>query len=199
MPAPGTISRRAILGILAWLLPQPRRLLAQEPAVRMVGVEGEGARYWSRWRGPSGQGIVAGDRYPDTWSATQNVLWKTPIPGRGNSSPIVWRDRIVLTTAHDGGRRLSVLAFRRTDGARLWETFALEGRKGSPHPKNGYASATPATDGERIYTSFGSRGLVAVDLNGTVVWHRELGAMDAYHGTAGSPLVYRDRVILYQD
>lgn len=80
-----------------------------------------------------------------------------------------------------------------------WETFAPDGRNGSPHPKNGYASATAATDGERIYASFGSRGLLAVDLNGITVWHRELGAMDAYHGTAGSPLVYRDRVILYQD
>jgi len=199
MKAQGTISRRVVLGGLASMLWPSRSLLGQETGVRMIPVEGEGGRYWSRWRGPSGQGLVAGGTYPDTWSETQNILWKTPVGGRGNSSPIVWRDRLFLTTALDGGRRLSVLAFRRSDGARLWETFAPDGRRGSAHQKNGYASATPATDGERLYVSFGSRGLLALDLNGTVIWHRELGAMDAYHGTAGSLLLYRDRVILYQD
>lgn len=113
-----------VLATFASLLARPKLLLAQDAAAQMVAVEGEGAGYWSRWRGPSGQGIVAGNRYPDAWSGTQNVLWRTPIPGRGNSSPIVWRDRIVLTTAYDGGRRLSVLAIRRTDGMRLWETYA---------------------------------------------------------------------------
>ena len=93
----------------------------------MLGVEGEGARYWTRWRGPSGQGVVTGAGYVDTWSATENIAWKVAVPGAGNSSPIVWRDRVFLTTAYDGGRRLSVLAFRRADGGRLWETFAPDG------------------------------------------------------------------------
>ena len=66
--------------------------------------------------------------YPDTWSATENVAWKKPVPGRGNSSPIVWGDRIFLTTAHEGGRRVSLIAFRRSDGTQLWETFAPDGR-----------------------------------------------------------------------
>lgn len=175
-------------------------LVAQEPAIRMIGDEGEGARYWPRWRGPSSQGLVTGTGYPDTWSSSQNILWKTPVPGSGNSSPIVWADRILLTTAYDRGRRLSVLAFRRSDGRLLWETFAPEGRTDSgAHFKNGHASATPATDGQRVYMSFGARGLVAVDLNGKIVWHRDLGPMDAYHGAAGSPLLYKDRIILYQD
>ncbi len=166
----------------------------------MVADEGEAARYWPRWRGPSGQGLVTDSGYPDRWSATENVLWKTPVPGDGNSSPIVWRDRILLTTAYEGGRRLSVLAFRRSDGMRLWETFAPEGRRdGGTHFKNGHASATPATDGERVYVSFGTRGLLALDLNGKIVWQQDLGQMDAYHGTAGSPLLYKDRLILYQD
>ena len=166
----------------------------------MVADEGEAARYWPRWRGPSGQGLVTGSGYPDRWSATENVLWKTSIPGDGNSSPIVWRDRILITTAYEGGRRLSVLAFRRADGVRLWETFAPEGRRdGGTHFKNGHASATPATDGERVYVSFGTRGLLALDLNGKIVWQQDLGQMDAYHGTAGSPLLYKDRLILYQD
>jgi outer membrane protein assembly factor BamB len=175
-------------------------LTAQEPAVRMLGDEGEGTRYWPRWRGPSAQGLASGTGYPDTWSSSQNILWKTPVPGRGNSSPIVWADRILLTTAYDGGRRLSVLAFRRSDGRGLWETFAPQGRSDDgAHFKNGHASATPATDGERIYVSFGTRGLFALDLNGKILWQRDLGPMDAYHGTAGSPLLYKNRIILYQD
>ena len=165
----------------------------------MIPVEGEGASYWSRWRGPSGQGLVADGSYPDSWSATENILWKTRVPGRGNSSPIVWRDRIFLTTAYDDGRRASVLGFQRADGRQLWETFVTSARSGASHEKNGHASATPATDGERVYASFGGRGLIAVDLNGAIVWQRDIGPMDAYHGTAGSPLVYRDRLILYQD
>jgi outer membrane protein assembly factor BamB len=194
-----TISRRVVLGAFASALWPSKRLFAQDPGVHMIPVEGEGTRYWSRWRGPSGQGLVTGGAYADTWSETQNIQWKTVVPGRGNSSPIVWRDRIFVTTAQDGGRRLSVLAYRRADGARLWETFAPDGRGASSHYKNGYASATPSTDGERVYVSFGARGMFAVDFNGAILWRQDLGAMEAYHGTAGSPLVYKDRVILYQD
>src|SRR5262245_61988248 len=86
----------------------------QQAGVQMIAVQDEGAGYWSRWRGPSGQGLVTGSGYTDKWSATENVFWKKPVPGRGNSSPIVWGDRIFVTTAEDGGRRLSLLAYRRS-------------------------------------------------------------------------------------
>jgi outer membrane protein assembly factor BamB len=184
------------------VIPPAPRVEGQQPppAVQMIGDTGEAAKYWARWRGPSGQGLVSGTGYTDTWSATQNVKWKIRVPGSGNSSPIVWGDRIFLTTAYDGGRRLSVLAYRRSDGTRLWETFAPAGRTGfGSHFKNGHASATAATDGQRVYVSFGARGILALDLDGKLVWHRDLGAMDVYHGTAGSPLLYKDRLILYQD
>ncbi len=173
-------------------------MAAQSPDVRMVTVEGEGAKYWPVWRGPSGQGLATGT-YPDSWSATENVLWKKPVPGRGNSSPIVWGDRIFLTTAHDYGRRVSLLAFRRSDGTQVWEAFAPDGRTGRAHQKNGHASATPSTDGRLIYAFFGSRGLAAFDFNGKVVWHQDLGDVDNYHGSAGSPLLYKNRIILFQD
>src|SRR5690349_17033800 len=137
-----------------WLLAPTGLTTAQQPEVRMVTVEGEGAKYWPVWRGPSGQGQATG-AYPDSWSATENVLWKKPVPGRGNSSPIVWGDRIFLTTSYDNGRRVSLVAFRRADGTNVWEAFAPDGRAGRPHPKNGYASATPSTDGKLIYASFG--------------------------------------------
>ena len=189
----------ALAAVIALAVPSAQ-LSGQQPAVQMVGDEGEGAKFWPRWRGPSGQGLAVGSGYPDTWSSTQNVLWKVAVPGNGNSSPIVWRDRIYLTTATENGRRLSVLAYRRSDGAKVWETAAPDGPtdRGS-HFKNGYASATPATDGQRLYVSFGPRGLFALDLDGRIVWRRDLGPMDPYHGAAGSPLLYKDRVILYQD
>ena len=188
----------AVLLALGIALENPLQAVQQE-AVRMIAVEGEGARYWPRWRGPSGQGLITGTGYPDRWSATENVLWKKPVPGTGNSSPIVWGDRIFMTTSRDNGRRLSLLSYRRSDGVLLWDVDAPAGRSESVHQKNGHASATPSTDGERIYVSFGSRGLMAFDFTGKVVWHQDLGAMSNYWGTAGSPLLYKDRVILYQD
>ena len=164
----------------------------------MVPVEGEGAGYWPRWRGPSGQGIVDG-AYPDAWSETENVAWRTAVPGRGHSSPIVWDDQIFVTTAQEAGRRLSILSYHRSDGRLLWQTTLPEGPIEYVHPKNTQASATPTTDGERVYASFGSRGLVAVDLDGRVIWHTGVGPIDNYHGTAGSPLLYDNLLITFQD
>ncbi|MXZ70209.1 MAG: PQQ-binding-like beta-propeller repeat protein [Acidobacteria bacterium] len=172
---------------------------AAPDAVAMVAVEGEGARYWPRWRGPSGQGIVTGAGYPDRWSATDNVVWRTTVEGRGNSSPIVWEDRIFLTAGRNRGRELYILAYDRTDGSLLWETDVAPGSPERVHQKNGPASATPATDGERVYVSLGSRGLVALDLDGNRIWHTEVGRIDNYHGPAGSPLLHGDRLFIYQD
>ena len=92
---------------------------------------------------------------------------------------------------------LSILSFRRKDGRQLWEAFAPKGSPETAHAKNGYASGTPATDGERIYGYLGNHGLLAVDFNGKQVWHQDLGPMDPFHGAAGSPLLYLDRVIIY--
>jgi len=178
--------------------PLASRADASTVAVAMVVTEGEGRSYWPRWRGPSGQGLAVGSGYPDAWSATEGVRWKTPVPGRGHSSPIVWADRIFLTTAHDDGRA-SVLAFRRSDGRLLWEAVAPDRTAEHVHRKNSLASATASTDGRLVYASLGNRGLLAVDFDGRVAWHRSLGRFDNYHGTAGSPLLYKDRLILYQD
>src|SRR6185436_9028492 len=145
--------------------------------VRMVEADGLGAKYWPRWRGPSGQGLVPDGPYPDRWSEKENVVWRTPVAGRGNSSLIVWGDRIYLTPANDGGQRLSIVGFRRTDGKQLFETFVPQAGYESGHPKNGHASATPVADGRRVYASFGSNGLLAIDLDGKVVWHRPVGRL----------------------
>jgi outer membrane protein assembly factor BamB len=176
-------------------------LTATAPAgdVEMIVPAGEAQKYWPRWRGPSGQGYVTGSGYPDRWSGTENVAWKVAVPGTGNSSPIVWRNQIFLATSYDDGERKSIVAFNRADGRKMWETFAPDAPAESPHAKNGHASGTPATDGQRVYAFLGNHGLFAVDLQGRQVWHQPLGPFDASHGTAGSPLLYKDRVIIYQD
>ena len=184
--------------LLAVLALVPAAAQAQT-GVRMVPPPNDGERFWPRWRGPSGQGVVEDGGYVDTWSDTANVRWRMPVPGSGHSSPIVWGDQIFLTTSRDRGRRLSVLSFSRSDGSLLWETDAPEGRVEQHHGKNTPASATPTTDGERVYASFGSRGLLALDFEGNQVWHRDLGEIRNYHGPAGSPLLYDDTIIIYQD
>ncbi|MFN3322994.1 MAG: PQQ-binding-like beta-propeller repeat protein [Bryobacteraceae bacterium] len=167
--------------------------------VRILEAEGEARKYWPYWRGPSGQGIVQGSGYVDTWSATQNVWWKVKVPGTGHSSPIVWKDRIFLTSAYDGEKRV-VLCFNRADGKLLWETPAPPPNSVERlYRKNSYATATAATDGERVYALFGNSGLLALDFNGKQLWHYSFGNTSNYHGPGGSPLLYKDRVIFYQD
>jgi outer membrane protein assembly factor BamB len=191
---------RLLAGVAALLIAMVTLAGYEAPAdVRMIDVTGPGASFWPRWRGPSGQGLVANGAYVDSWTPTSRVKWKLPLPGRANSSPIVWGNQIFVTTAQDNGRRLSVIAIDRATGVKAWETFVPTSGNEWVHMKNGYASATPATDGERIYASFGRHGLVALDPNGKIVWHRKFGAINNYHGPAGSPIVYKDRVFLYQD
>jgi outer membrane protein assembly factor BamB len=167
--------------------------------VRMIPVAGEGAKFWPRWRGPSGQGLVSAGKYANTWSPASNIKWRVPVPGTGNSSPIVWGDRIYLTTSQDYGRKLSMVAFNRSDGKQLWETFIAQDGIEHVHQKNGHASATPVTDGKTIYASFGRHGLAAFDTAGKILWQRKFGVIENYHGPAGSPVLYKDRLFLYQD
>jgi len=168
--------------------------------VAMVVPEGEAMKYWTRWRGPSGQGLVEGLEYPDSWSEADNVMWKVKVPGRGHSSPIVWGDFIFLTTAgaEDGVNR-SVLCFRRSDGKLLWQTNVPEAPAENLYPKNSYASASVSTDGQRVYAYFGNAGLAAFGFDGKPIWHVSFGTITLYHGPGGSPLLYRDRLILYQE
>ncbi len=179
---------------------QASQVALGEDEVSMIEAEGEGNRYWPRWRGPSGQGLVKGEGYADRWSDSDNVRWKVAVPGRGNSSPIIWGDRIFLTTAYEGGTRRSVLSFSRSDGSLLWESFAPEAPPERAYAKNGYASSTVATDGTYVYAYLGNQGLIAVDFEGKIAWHNRIADVrSAFHGTAGSPLLYKDKLILFQD
>jgi outer membrane protein assembly factor BamB len=173
-------------------------LVAAPEDVRMIEVGGEGAKYWPRWRGPSGQGQVPTGTYTDKWTPT-TASWKVNVPGSGNSSPIVWGDRIFLTTGYGQGEKLSMLSFSRADGKQLWETFIPQNGVEYNHAKNGFASATPTTDGELVYASFGRHGLFAFDFSGKIVWQHKFGILDNYHGPAGSPVLYKDRIFIFQD
>jgi outer membrane protein assembly factor BamB len=170
-----------------------------DSSVSMIEVQGEARKYWPRWRGPSGQGLVEGKGYVDRWSHTENVVWKVEVPGRGHSSPIVWGDWIFLTSAFDEGGKRAILAFRRSDGKLLWEAAAPQAESERIYWKNSYASGTASTDGERVYAWFGNAGLLAVDFEGKQVWTRSFAPITLYHGSAGSPLLYKDRLIFYQD
>jgi outer membrane protein assembly factor BamB len=187
------------LGTLAWSAIHAGDTASPTAKVRIVPTDGDGAKYWPRWRGPSGQGLVEGGNYPDRWSGTDNVLWKIEVPGKGNSSPIVWADKIFLTTAYDNGKRRSILCFARGSGKKLWETFAPAAKPEGAYGKNGWATSTPTTDGQRVYGYFGYAGLLCADMDGKEVWHKTIATTNTLHGMAGSPLLYKDRIVLYQE
>lgn len=163
--------------------------------VSPVAVSGDAARYWTRWRGPGGQGVAPGGGYPSQWDASRNVLWRAEVPGADISSPVVYEDKVFLTTAHEDPERRSILAYRRGDGARLWETFAPDAPDGGIERKALRSVGSPVTDGKRVYAYLGRFGVLAVDLEGKVVWHRKMGRYD--HGTA-SPLLYDGMIYVPQ-
>lgn len=189
------------------------------------------AENWPSFRGPNATGNADGYDIPVQWDAGRsvNVEWKTSLPGLGHSSPIVWGDRIFLTTAvsadpdaifvHGLDGRIDrrsdraeqsfrVLSLSASTGEVLWEREALRAvPKIQRHPKNSYASPTPATDGKNVFAYFGSEGLYAYDFEGSLLWKRDLGAIDAgasyddtYDwGVGSSPTVYRGMVIVLAD
>ncbi|MEO1995493.1 MAG: PQQ-binding-like beta-propeller repeat protein [Planctomycetaceae bacterium] len=190
-------------------------------------VRGEDAPHfehqWHQWRGPRSDGTAPHGRPPVHWDAQRNVSWQVELPGQGSSTPIVWGERIFLLTAVATDRpagstrspdprsktqlpahfyRFDVMCLNRADGHTLWqrtvnESVPHEGR----HPTNGYASASPTTDGSHLYVSFGSRGIYCLDLEGNLVWKRELGQMRTRYGwgEATSPVLHGDSLVVNWD
>jgi outer membrane protein assembly factor BamB len=184
---------------------------------------------WAQWRGPGGQGVSDETALPIRWSATENVRWKTAIPGLGHSSPIVWGDRVFLTTAIEGpivpgagqikhiikgeeylhpdsccGDRsytLKVVALDRDTGRIVWDRTAYEGTVyDRRHKLNTYASSTPITDGRRVYAYFEAEGLYAYDFSGALAWKTSLGKITkAGFGHGTSPVLHGDLLILLAD
>jgi outer membrane protein assembly factor BamB len=161
---------------------------------------------WSWWRGPNHNGIAAdGQQPPVEWSQTQNVLWKTPVPGRGHSSPTVHGDRIYLATADEQRQVQGLIAFDRGTGKQAWITKLSEGGFPRTHAKNTHATCTVACDGERLFVTFHHHNkltLHAVSLEGKELWQQEVGPYNPQkyeYGYAPSPTLYEDLVIVAAD
>jgi outer membrane protein assembly factor BamB len=157
-------------------------------------------RHWPRFRGPSGQGLT-GQKLPVRWDKDgTNVVWRVKVPQPGNSSPVLWDDRTFLTGATPRGTGRFVYCFRKSDGKLLWSRRAPEkGPEPGVRPKNGYASATPVTDGERLIVFLGSCGVLCYDFEGKLLWKYADLRFDTTHGTGSSPVLYKDKVILVHD
>jgi outer membrane protein assembly factor BamB len=170
-------------------------------ALSCVALSSEAERQWPAFRGPTGQGHSRLTALPLEWNKEgKNLVWRVKVPGEGNSSPVVWGDRIFLTTADDMGLERAVLCFSRIDGKLQWTAKAPPT---PPEPavrdKNGYASATPVTDGQRVISFLGSCGILCHDFDGNLLWHHKLPDVRTMHGTGSSPILYKDLVILLQD
>jgi len=151
---------------------------------------------WPAWRGPTGMGITMEKNLPMRWSTTENVRWRTPLPERGNSTPIVWEDRVFITQAIEAENRRTVMCFDRTSGKQLWQSGVTYAEKEKTHATNPYCSGSPVTDGERVIACFGSAGVYCYDFEGKELWHRDLGKQEQIWGGAISPIIYGQLCIL---
>ncbi len=184
---------------------------------------------WPQWRGPAGNGVSTEKNIPLEWSGTKNVAWKTEIPGIGHSQPVVWKDRIFLTSDIEGEmipgakapkhflnkeeflhpdsmgankkHTLLVLALDRDSGKILWQRTAYEGAVfDNRHKRGSYASPTPVTDGETVYAYFGSEGIFAYDFSGKLLWNNSPGKlMTVGMGPGSSPVIDGNLIFLQCD
>lgn len=183
------------------------------------------AEDWSQFRGPGARGISDASGLPDRWSEAENIAWKTPIAGRGWSSPIVVKDRVFVTTVtresgkpedarpglYFGGDRnkaanvpheWKAVCLDLNTGKQLWEKVLHRGLPQTPrHIKNSYASETPVSDGQQIYLLFGDVGIFCLTLNGDLVWEKELPPCKTRFdwGTAASPVLHKNRLYVVSD
>jgi outer membrane protein assembly factor BamB len=166
---------------------------------------------WPRFRGPTGMGLTAERNLPVTWGGPDgaNILWQTPVVGEGHASPVIWGDKVFVASVRwaDGAKRDEVIpehhvaCYSMADGRRLWDTLVPPGpwlrtdfRSG---PGGGYAAATPATDGERVYVAFASSVLAAIDMGGRIVWRNVVEPYTFDVTLASSPVLFGKNVILF--
>jgi outer membrane protein assembly factor BamB len=150
---------------------------------------------WPRWRGAEENGHSYERNLPIEWNP-DSVAWKTDLPGKGQSSPIIWGERIFLTSAIANGKERVVLAIDRNNGKRLWEKTVWTGNPEPAHKMNGWASASCVTDGERVYAFFGQGGgLFCLSVEGDLLWNKPLGEFVGPWGTAACPILVGNLVI----
>ena len=229
--------RQIILDRSDWAPNDEARVIPTRNIIRTAGarapsrVAANSGKGWPSFRGPEASGVAEGQNLPETWNGKtgENILWRTPIPGLAHSSPVVWGDRIFVTTAvssdpkatfrpglyGDGDaskdrsqHRWMLYSIDKGSGKIVWEKTAHQGEPlEQRHIKSTYANSTPATDGRIVVTWFGSQGVYAYDFNGRFLWKVDLGRVDmgAYDipsvewGPASSPIIWNDLVIVQCD
>jgi len=154
---------------------------------------------WPQFRGPDGQGHSPETSIPTTWSASQGIAWKTPIPGESWSSPIVQGRHVFVTTATDNGESCRVLALDRDSGRILWNTEVFRQIPRRKETRNSYATPTPATDGKRVYACFGDGSFAAVDYRGKVLWTNRSQPFYSQHGLGTALMLHDGLVIMSRD
>ncbi|HUS34145.1 MAG TPA: PQQ-binding-like beta-propeller repeat protein [Verrucomicrobiae bacterium] len=150
------------------------------------------AENWPAWRGPTGQGISSEKNLPTRWSTNENVKWRVPLPDRGNSTPIVWKERIFLTQAITSENKRVVMCLNRDDGKILWQAGPIWTKEELTHETNPQAAGSPVTDGERVIAFLGSAGIYCYDFKGKEIWKRDLGAQRHIWGYGSSPVIVGD-------
>ena len=148
------------------------------------------AENWPAWRGPEGTGAAHDKKLPLRWGTNENVRWRTPLPERGNSTPIVWGNRVFVTQAIEAEKRRVLLCFDRTTGRLLWQQGTVVSASEPTHGTNPQGSSSPVTDGERVVVWFGSAGLLCYDMDGKALWHRDLGPQKHIWGWGSSPALH---------
>lgn len=173
-------------------------------ASETLPTEEETAKAWPRFRGPGGLGISAYSNVSETWDAAagKGIVWKTPVPLPGNSSPIVWGKRVFLSGADE--KRREVYCFDADSGKLLWQQAAPATAQSTARPPKiedyvGYAASTPATDGRRVFAIFANGDLAAFDLSGKPAWSKSLGIPDNAYGHASSLDVYKNLLLVQLD
>jgi hypothetical protein len=169
------------------------------------------AENWSQFRGEGGNATADKSKAPLQWSATENIAWKSALPGRGASSPVIWDDRVFLTAytgfgtdeakdAEKSQLKLHVICIDRRNGKINWDQSISASDKTQDFTRriqdHGYATSTPVTDGEAVYAFFGVSGVVAYDFDGKKLWQANVGNGTAGFGSASSPVVHGDLVLV---
>ena len=156
------------------------------------------AENWPMWRGATGVGISKEKGLPTRWSATENIMWKATLSDRGNSTPIIWGEKIFVTQPLEGEQKRALLCIDRIDGKILWQRSVKYTDQERSHRSNPHCSESPATDGERIIVVYGSAGMACYDFEGKLLWKRDLGKIDFEWGAAASPVIHGDLVFIYR-
>jgi len=155
------------------------------------------ASNWPMWRGPTNDGTTDETNLPVKWSTSENVKWKVSLPDRGNSTPVVWGDKLFLTQAIEKEGKRMLLCFDKKTGKQLWDAVVIWKEPETTHGTNPYCSASPGTDGERVIVFHASAGVFCYDMNGKEQWKRtDLGPQRHIWGNGTSPVMAGDRVFL---